>query len=45
MFALYDRRDDSLVGIFVYLKGAAYVARRFHELEEALSMAAVAAAE
>lgn len=41
-FALYDKRDDSLVGIFVYLKGAAYVAKKFTELENAVMMAAEA---
>jgi len=35
-FALYDERDNSLVGVFVYLKGAAYVARKFAELEAAI---------
>ena len=41
-FALYDDRDGSLVGVFVYLKGAAYVAKRFAELEAAVRAAAVA---
>jgi hypothetical protein len=44
-FALYDDRNGALVGIFVYLKGAAYVARRLAELESAVIAAARAAAE
>jgi hypothetical protein len=43
-FALYDERNNELVGIFVYLRGAAYVARRFAELERALAAAAKMAA-
>ena len=44
-FALYDERSGDLVGIFVYLKGAAYVARRLADLESAVIAAARAAAE
>ena len=38
-YALYDTRTHELVGVFVYLKGAAYVARRLADLEAALSAA------
>ena len=41
-FALYDE-DGELVGIFVYLKGAAYVARKMEELKTAVIAAAAAA--
>lgn len=44
-FALYDERDNSLVGVFVYLKGAAYVAKRFAELELAVLAGVKACAE
>jgi hypothetical protein len=35
-FALFDERDETLVGVFVYLRGAAYVARKFAKLEKAI---------
>jgi hypothetical protein len=35
-FALYDNDDGNLIGIFVYLKGAAYVARKLAQLESAV---------
>jgi hypothetical protein len=43
-FALYDTRTGDLIGVFVYLKGAAYVARKLAELEMAV-IAAVQAAQ
>lgn len=44
-FALYKERTGDLVGIFVYLKGAAYVAKKLSELENALTQAIEAAQE
>ena len=43
-YAVRDSRNGELVGVFVYLKGAAYVARKLTDLESAISQAAGLAA-
>ena len=44
-FALYSDSTGELVGVFVYLKCAAYVARRLAEMERAVGRAVHAAEE
>ena len=38
-YALYEEATGDLVGVFVYLKGAAYVAKKLAQLESALAQA------
>jgi len=38
-FALYEETTGDLVGVFLYLKGAAYVAKKLAQLESALAQA------
>ena len=44
-FALYEEATGDLVGVFVYLKGAAYVAKKLAALECALAQATQAIKE
>ena len=44
-YALYEEATGDLVGVFVYLKGAAYVAKKLAQLESALAQATQAIKE
>jgi len=44
-FALYEEATGDLVGVFVYLKGAKYVAKKLAALESALVQATQAIKE